>query len=75
MVVTPRVTETEPEVALPVEKLVPAQDVAFVEDHVRVEEPPAETEVGEALRVAVGAGVEQLPPQQNRSMYSLQPEL
>jgi hypothetical protein len=45
----------EPEVALPVEKLVPVQEVALVDDQVRVEVPPEVMLVGEALMVAVGA--------------------
>ena len=49
-------TETLPEVPLGV-KLVPVQEVALVEDQVRVEELPAVMEAGEAVRVAVGAGV------------------
>jgi hypothetical protein len=33
------------------------QEVAFVEDHVKVDEPPEVTEVGAAKRKTVGAGV------------------
>ena len=48
-------TETEPEVAPPVENPPAAvQEVAFVEDQVRVEEPPVVMVEGEAERVAVG---------------------
>ena len=36
-------------------KLVPLQEVAFVEDQVRVEEPPEVIEVGLAVRDTVGA--------------------
>lgn len=55
-VVAPGVTTTEPDVAFPVAKPVPVQEVAFVEDHVSVEDPPDVTEVGEAVRDAVAAG-------------------
>ena len=55
VVVTLGETETEPEVPLAV-KPVPVQDVALVEDQVRVEELPEAMEVGDALRVAVAAG-------------------
>ena len=43
----------EPEVALPVEKLVPIQEAAFVLDQVRVDDCPDEIDVGLALRLAV----------------------
>ena len=49
-------TDTEPEVPLAV-KFTPVQEVALVEDQVRVEELPDVMEAGEAERVAVGAGV------------------
>ena len=51
--------DTEPEVAPPVEKPVPVQEVALVEDQVSVEEPPEVMLVGFAEREAVGefAGV------------------
>ncbi|MBU6490968.1 hypothetical protein KGQ25_02335, partial [Patescibacteria group bacterium] len=45
------------EVAPPVEKPRPVQEVAFLELQVRVEEEPLVIEVGEAERVTVGAGV------------------
>ena len=47
-------TETLPEVAPPVEKLVPVQLVAFDELHVRTEELPLETVVGDAESAAAG---------------------
>lgn len=47
-------TDTEPDVWLPVEKLVPVHEVAFVDDHVRVADCPEVIEVGEAERVADG---------------------
>ena len=53
VVVTLGETETEPEVPLAV-KPVPVQDVALVEDQVRVEEFPETTEVGLAESEAVG---------------------
>jgi hypothetical protein len=46
-----------PLVAPPVEKPTPVQEVAFVDDQVRVDEPPLETDVGFAVRETVGAGV------------------
>jgi hypothetical protein len=49
-------TETLPEVPLAV-KLVPVQDVALVEEYVRVAELPEAMEAGEAVRVAVGMEV------------------
>ncbi len=49
-------TLTEPEVAPPVLKPLPVQDVAFVEDQDSEEEEPAVIEVGTAESVAVGAG-------------------
>lgn len=45
-----------PEVALPVEKPPPVQEVAFEELQVSVEEPPDAIVVGLAERLAVGAG-------------------
>jgi hypothetical protein len=56
LVVTEGVTVTVPEVALPVEKPVPVQEVAFVELHVSVEDWPLVIEVGLAERDAVGGG-------------------
>lgn len=47
-------TETEPEVALAVEKFVPAQLVALVELQVIVDDCPLFIDVGEAEMVAVG---------------------
>ena len=47
-------TETEPEEALPVEKLVPVHDVALVEDHESVEELPWVMDAGERERVQLG---------------------
>ncbi|MGH9436704.1 MAG: hypothetical protein ACRD22_02110, partial [Terriglobia bacterium] len=44
-------TESEPDVPFAV-KPVPMQEVALVEDQVRVEEPPEVIEVGLAVRVA-----------------------
>ena len=49
-------TETEPEVAVPDVKLF-VQLVAFVELHEIVEDCPLVIDVGEAVMVAVGAGV------------------
>lgn len=57
VVVEPGETEFEPEVAVPLPKFF-EQEVAFVEDQVRVEEPPLVIEVGEAFKVTVGAGME-----------------
>ena len=57
MVVAVGDAETEPETAVPVEKLVPVHDVAFVEDHVTVVELPTLMFRGFAEIVAVGAGV------------------
>ncbi len=48
------VTITEPEVAPPVEKLVPVQDVVYVEFQKSHEEPPEDTEEGTARMLAVG---------------------
>ena len=47
-------TDTEPETAFAVAKFVPVHDVAFVEDHVSVEDWPEVIDVGFAVRVAVG---------------------
>ena len=47
----------EPLVAPAVSKLVPTHDVASVEDQVSVDVSPDVTDVGLAVRVAVGAGV------------------
>lgn len=49
-------TEVEPLVPLP-EKPVVVHEEAFVELHVRVEDPPEVIEVGDAERETVGAGV------------------
>jgi hypothetical protein len=49
-------TVADPEVALPVEKLVPAQEVAFEDDQVKVTAPPGATDVAEEERDAVGGG-------------------
>ena len=52
------VTVAEPAVACaPVQPPEAVQEEAFVEDQERVEELPADSEVGEAERVTVGAGV------------------
>jgi hypothetical protein len=51
VVVTSAPVETEPEVAVPVEKPEPVQEVALVDDQVRVEEPPEVTEVGLPVKV------------------------
>jgi hypothetical protein len=48
-------TEFEPEVAVPLPKFL-EQEVAFVEDHVSVEEPPLVIEEGDAESETVGAG-------------------
>lgn len=54
---------TAPESSLPEVALEPdqppeaAQDVAFVEDHVRVDDPPLVTDAGLALRETAGTGV------------------
>ena len=45
-----------PDAALPVEKLVPVHELAFVEDHVRVEFCPWTMEVGLSESEQVGAG-------------------
>ena len=50
------VTDTLPVVFPPVENPVPVHVVAFVDDHVRVEEPPRVTDVGDAENVATAAG-------------------
>jgi hypothetical protein len=47
-------TLVEPEIAFPVEKPVPVHEAAFVEDHVRVDEPPCVIDVGFADNDAVG---------------------
>ena len=49
-------TETLPEVALPVLKFVPTQDVALFEDQVIVEEAPLTIVLGVAVIVVVGDG-------------------
>jgi hypothetical protein len=46
-------TDADPDVALPVEKPVPVQEVAFVDDHVSVEDWPLVMLVGLAEREAV----------------------
>mgnify|MGYP001102825891 FL=1 len=48
-------TETLPEVRPPVEKFVPVQEVALIDDQLRVDDWPAVIEVGLAEREAVGA--------------------
>jgi len=50
------VTLNEPETAPPVEKPVPAQEEALVDDQVRVDDCPPVIEVGLAAREAVGEG-------------------
>ena len=45
---------TEPDTAFPVEKFVPVQDVAFVEDHVRMEDWLLVIVVGLTVKYAVG---------------------
>jgi hypothetical protein len=59
VVVVVGVTVTAPEIALPVGKPVPAQEVECVDPHVSIEDWPEEMEVGLADRVAVG--VETVP--------------
>lgn len=49
-----RVTITEPEVAPPVEKLVPVQEVVYWEFQKIHEEPPEDTEEGTTMILAVG---------------------
>jgi hypothetical protein len=49
------VTLTEPETALLVEKPVPVQEVALVDDQVRVDDWPAVMDAGLAVSEAVGA--------------------
>jgi hypothetical protein len=53
VVVTVGETDTDPDVAPPVEKPVPVQEVAFVDDHVSVEDWPLVMLVGLAEREAV----------------------
>jgi hypothetical protein len=50
-------TATDPEIALPVEKPVPEQEVALAELQLRVEDCPAVMVLGLAVREAVGAPV------------------
>ncbi len=50
-------TDTDPDVAPPVEKLVPVHEVALEDDHDSVEELPCATEVGEADNEHVGGGL------------------
>jgi hypothetical protein len=52
---TAGLTARLPDVAPPVSKFVPVQDVAFVDDHVSVEELPCVMEIGFAERFAVVA--------------------
>ena len=47
-------TATDPEAVFPVEKLVPVQEVALVDDHVKVDDCPPVIKVGFATRFAVG---------------------
>jgi hypothetical protein len=54
VVVTLGETAADPEVAFPVEKFVPEQELAFVEDHVSVDDCLFEIEVGFAVKLAVG---------------------
>lgn len=49
-------TLADPEVAFPVENPLPVQDVALVDDQVRVEDWPEVIGVGFAESAAVGAG-------------------
>ena len=70
MVVAPGVTDCEPEVRPDVPKLMPLQEVAFVDDHESSEEAPCVTAEGVALRSADTLGdalvivmVPQLGPQ------------
>jgi hypothetical protein len=57
VVVTVGETDADPDVAPPVEKPVPVQEVAFVDDHVSVEDWPLVMLVGPAEREAVGMAV------------------
>lgn len=57
MVVCVGFTVTEPDVLLPVEKLVPVHDVALVELHESEDEPPEAIVLGVAVRDAVGDAV------------------
>jgi hypothetical protein len=60
VVVEPGETETPVlfDVAFPVANCALVHDVAFVEDHVRLELPPLVIEDGVAVSVTVGAGLE-----------------
>ena len=60
--------EVVPETALPVEKLVPVQEVAYEEDQVRVELPPLVMDEGDAVRRTTGAGFATV------TVYAVQPE-
>jgi hypothetical protein len=51
-------TEALPEVAPPVEKLVPVQEAAFEEDHERVVLPPTDIVAVEAESAAVGVNAD-----------------
>lgn len=51
------VTETFPDIAPPVVKLLPVQLVAFVLDHVSVDGVPCVTDVGLRERAQVGGGL------------------
>jgi hypothetical protein len=62
-------TVADPDVPLAV-KPDPVHDVAFVEDHVSVEDWPLVIEVGFAESVAVGTGFEVPPVFTNRSMFA-----
>lgn len=57
MVVFVGFTVVEPDVLLPVEKLVPLQEVALVEPHESEDEPPEATVLGDAVNEAVGEAV------------------
>ncbi len=57
MVVEVGLTTTEPDVALLVLKFVPLHEVALVLDQVSVTDAPEATELDDADKVAVGAGL------------------
>lgn len=62
-------TDVEPDVAPPVEKLVPVHDVAFEELQVSVDEFPCVTDVGDTESAHVGAGLSTL-----QEAYAYEPE-